>query len=137
MRKGFLFSVLLCFMCFEVGAVVAPQRTSSATVQIPTTSSSNTSSRTNAVTARSATNVRSAAVPQTTSTAVSGRSATTGRTIVNRTSNTATSSTPAVTARVSTTKSVIGSGTKVATAADNVIVSEECRQKYMGCMDSF
>ena len=137
MRKGFLFSVLLCFMCFEVGAVVAPQRTSSATVQIPTTSSSNTSSRTNAATARSATNVRSAAVPQTTSTAVSGRSATTGRTIVNRTSNTAASSTPAVTARVSTTKSVIGSGTKVATAADNVIVSEECRQKYMGCMDSF
>ncbi len=44
---------------------------------------------------------------------------------------------PTVAARAATTQKVIGTGTKVASATKNVVVSEECQQKYDGCMDSF
>lgn len=43
----------------------------------------------------------------------------------------------AVSARAATTKKVISSGTQIAGATTNTIVSEECRTKYFGCMDSF
>ena len=36
-----------------------------------------------------------------------------------------------------TTQKVINSGTKVATAVKNTAVSEECQNKYFGCMDAF
>ena len=42
-----------------------------------------------------------------------------------------------VVARAATTKKVVGTGTKVAVAAKNVVVNEECQQKFYGCMDSF
>ena len=58
-------------------------------------------------------------------TAVRGRSATTP------------ASTKTVTARAATSQKVISSGTKVSSAAKNVIVSEECQAKYDGCMDAF
>ena len=44
---------------------------------------------------------------------------------------------PTVAARAATTQKVVGTGTKVAAAAKNVIVSDECREKYEGCMDAF
>ena len=44
---------------------------------------------------------------------------------------------PSVVARAATTKKVVGTGTKVAVAAKNVVVNEECQQKFYGCMDSF
>lgn len=44
---------------------------------------------------------------------------------------------PVVAARAGATQKVIGSGTKVAAAAKNVVVSEECQAKYDGCMDAF
>ena len=134
MKKWLLFSVLLASVGFNVEAAVPQQRRGSAASQTSTSSSSSSVTRSGTTSARSATAVRSA-TPQTTS-AVSARAATTGRTTVSRNSSTS-SSTPTVTARAATIKSVIGSGTKVATATENVVVSEECRQKYMGCMDSF
>lgn len=42
-----------------------------------------------------------------------------------------------VKARAGTKQSVISSGTKVATAAQNTVVDEECWNKFSGCMDSF
>ena len=42
-----------------------------------------------------------------------------------------------VTARAATTQKAIVSGTKIAGATSNTIVSEECKEKYYGCMDSF
>jgi hypothetical protein len=36
-----------------------------------------------------------------------------------------------------TTQKVVNSGTKVATAVKNTAVSEECQNKYFGCMDAF
>ncbi|MBO4683467.1 MAG: hypothetical protein J5611_02730 [Alphaproteobacteria bacterium] len=39
--------------------------------------------------------------------------------------------------RAAKTQSVVGSGTKVAAAAQNTLVDEECLNKFNGCMDSF
>ena len=44
---------------------------------------------------------------------------------------------PTVSARAATTQKVVGSGTKVAAAAKNIVVNEECQAKYEGCMDAF
>lgn len=81
---------------------------------------------------------------------VSARSATTARITprtatasLNTTTRSRSATTPAstatktVTARAATTQKVINSGTKVSSAAKNVIVSEECQAKYDGCMDAF
>ncbi len=42
-----------------------------------------------------------------------------------------------VTARAATTQKAISNGTKISGANANVVVSEECKEKYYGCMDSF
>lgn len=39
--------------------------------------------------------------------------------------------------RAATKQKVIGTGTKVAGAAKNIVVSEECQAKFDGCMDAF
>ena len=44
---------------------------------------------------------------------------------------------PSVVARAASTQKVIGTGTKVASAAKNLLVDETCQAKYEGCMDSF
>lgn len=102
------------------------------------TSAPSSSTRSVSSSARSATiNTRSSAVTPSSST----RSATSGRTTVSRNtttpSNTNTSRSGVVTARAGSTQKVLNSGTTVASANENVIVSEACRQKYYGCMDSF
>ncbi len=141
---------LLCILLMGVFALNADaatpvqrrgQSAASTTAAATSTSRGGTVSARSATTARSGVSARSA-TPTTSN--VTARSATAGRTTVNRgaaTTTTGTTSTAArsatVTARAAATQKVIGTGTKVAAAADNVIVSEECRQKYMGCMDSF
>ena len=136
MKKLFLASLALLFSVTE-GISAVPQQRRGTTSTTSTGATSNTTSRTNSVTARSATTVRGS-VPQVSSTtSTTARSATSGRTTVNRSGTTNSSSTPVVSARAASTQKVIGTGTKVASATENVIVSESCRQKYMGCMDSF
>ena len=49
----------------------------------------------------------------------------------------ATTAQPKTVAARAATQKVIGSGTKVAGAAKNIVVSEECQAKYDGCMDAF
>lgn len=68
--------------------------------------------------------------------ATTARSATSGRAIVSRSATTQPVD-QGVVARAATTQKVIGTGTKVASATKNVVVSEACQQKYDGCMDSF
>ena len=64
--------------------------------------------------------------------------AATGAQTVNRgRAATTTATKPTVAARAGAMQKVVGTGTKVATATKNVVVSEECQQKYDGCMDSF
>lgn len=83
--------------------------------------------------ARAATNARTA--PR----AAAPAATTGGRTTAARAAKpTATTAQPkTVAARAAATQKVIGSGTKVAGAAKNVVVSEECQAKYEGCMDAF
>lgn len=141
MKKFAVF--LACFLgVIEVsyGAVPQQRRGSTSTSSTSTAATNTANTRTSAVsarsattTARSATSTARAATPTTTT----ARAATAGRTTVSRSATTSTASTPTVTARAGTTQKVINTGTKIATATENVIVSEACRQKYMGCMDSF
>ena len=42
-----------------------------------------------------------------------------------------------VNARAATTQKAVNSGTKIVGATTNTVVSEECKTKYFGCMDSF
>lgn len=110
-----------------------------------TNTASTTGTRTGTAAARSATTARSATgTRSSTTTSTTARSATAGRTTVSRTptsastsSTTSTARSATVAARAGATQKVIGTGTTVAAANENVVVSEACRQKYYGCMDSF
>ena len=110
-----------------------------------TNTASTTGTRTGTAAARSATTARSATGTRSSTTAsTTARSATAGRTTVSRTptsastsSTTSTARSATVAARAGATQKVIGTGTTVAAANQNVVVSEACRQKYYGCMDSF
>ena len=82
--------------------------------------------------ARAAVNSRSGGTKTTT---VSAPKVTSARAAVKNT--TAAPKAPTVAARAGTTQKVIGTGTKVASAAKNIVVNEECQAKYEGCMDAF
>ncbi|MBR4860226.1 MAG: hypothetical protein IKV10_02915, partial [Alphaproteobacteria bacterium] len=86
----------------------------------------------NTVAARAATGARTA--PRT---ATSNTSATSNAVVRGRSGTTPATAKPVVAARAGTTQKVVSTGTKVAAAAKNVIVSEECQAKYEGCMDAF
>ncbi len=82
--------------------------------------------------ARAAVGARSArsATPAPAATTTAPKTVSRGRSATAPKSNT-------VAARAGVTQKVIGSGTKVAAAAKNIVVSEECQAKYDGCMDAF
>lgn len=84
-----------------------------------------TSTNTSSSVARSAVSTRgtnsSNASPSVARSAVSGRNA----------------STQGVVGRAATVQKVVNSGTKIAGAAKNIAINEECQNKYFGCMDAF
>ena len=134
MKRFGIFSVLSIFLLCNAQAAVPQQRRGTAAATSNNTAS--TATRTNAVSARSAKTTARAATP--TATTTTARAATTGRTTVARSATTSTaSSTPGVAARAGATQKVINTGTKIAAATENTVVSDACRQKYYGCMDSF
>lgn len=145
MRKIAIFCALLLGVSATANAATAVNpRGQSVSGTANTTSNAGT--RTGTAAARSATTARSATGTRSSTTAsTTARSATAGRTTVSRaptaTSATSTASSAArsatVAARAGATQKVIGTGTTVAAANENVVVSEACRQKYYGCMDSF
>ncbi len=124
MKKFIAFSLVVCGVIST--AVAAPsQRRGQSNAATPAAAESKT------VSARAAT---TRTVPRAGATAAtSARSAV--RNTVARSATTPAA--PVVKARAGTTQKVINSGTKVSSAVKNVIVSEECQQKYDGCMDSF
>ncbi|MBO5946628.1 MAG: hypothetical protein J6Q44_00600, partial [Alphaproteobacteria bacterium] len=126
MRKIAILSMLIAGILGD--AVGATRPTGRAGVRGGTSTTTTTAQKTTA--ARAATNSRTA--PR------AAAPAATGAQTVNRgRAATTTATKPVVAARAGTTQKVIGTGTKVATATKNVVVSEECQQKYDGCMDSF
>ncbi len=119
MKRIAVFSMLIAGIISGAGAA-----TRGRTVNVAQTSDDT------AVAARAATGARTAPraatqTTQATNTVVRGRAATT------------TAAKPVVSARAATTQKVISTGTKVSSAAKNVVVSEECQAKYEGCMDAF
>lgn len=125
MKRIFVFSAVLLGLFTTADAAQAPNPRGTRTGATGTT--------TTVSSARSAVSARSGV---TAPTSTSGRTGATGRTTVSR-GTSASGGTASVVARAGTTQKVIGSGTKVASATKNVVVSEACQQKYDGCMDSF
>ncbi len=128
MRKLFVLAMCLTGVLSDgVAATVRRGGTAAAdTAQKATTSS--------ATTARAARRTTMAA-PASTGNTVAARSAVRSSSVAATPTVAARSAT--VAARAATKQKVIGTGTKVASAAKNVVVSEECQQKYEGCMDAF
>ncbi|MBQ5700285.1 MAG: hypothetical protein IIV74_03255, partial [Alphaproteobacteria bacterium] len=119
MKKIAIFSVLMIgifgdALCATRPTGRAPSRGQSATTAPQTTTS-----------ARAAVGART------------GTRATANTKVVNRGRAATSQPTPVVAARAGITQKAINTGTKVATATKNITVSEECQQKYDGCMDSF
>lgn len=128
MRKiAFFVMILVAFGTNSYAATARQGRTGGA-------SNASQSSGNTAVAARAATNARSGVrtgAPAAAPAITAARAATVTR------GGTAGAPKPGVAARAATTQKVINNGTKISTAQQNVVVSEECRQKYEGCMDSF
>lgn len=126
MKRIFVFSAVLLGLFTTADAAQAPNPRG-------TRSGASNGTTTTVSSARSAVSARSGV---TAPTSTSGRTGATGRTTVSR-GTSASGGTASVVARAGTTQKVISSGTKVASATKNVVVSEACQQKYDGCMDSF
>ncbi|MBR6363518.1 MAG: hypothetical protein IKS08_00300 [Alphaproteobacteria bacterium] len=98
----------------------------------PAASGANNSTGTNGVRAARTSGVRGrSTTPAPTS------NDTVSKTVGSRGRSATAQTTPTVKARAGTKQNVINSGTKVATAAQNTVVDEECWNKFSGCMDSF
>lgn len=126
MKRVFVFSAVLLGLFATADAAQAPNPRGAR-------SGASNGTTTTVSSARSAVSARSGV---TAPTSTSGRTGATGRTTVSR-GTSASGGTASVVARAGTTQKVISSGTKVASATKNVVVSEACQQKYDGCMDSF
>ena len=130
MKRIATFCLVLAGFVGAVDAAVPGQRRGSGAQSAATAQTQGTQKTT---AARAATGARTA--PRTTA----ARSATPAqRTTAARaaTPQTTTAAKP-VAARAATSQKVIGTGTKVASAAKNIVVSEECQAKFDGCMDAF
>lgn len=130
MKRIATFCLVLAGFVGAVDAAVPGQRRGSGAQSAATAQTQGTQKTT---AARAATGARTA--PRTTA----ARSATPAqRTTAARaaTPQTTTVAKP-VAARAATSQKVIGTGTKVASAAKNIVVSEECQAKFDGCMDAF
>ncbi len=115
MRKWLLTALSVSLCVAEMSALAAVS---------PRTRTENAKAAASVETARSATRQQAA------------RSATVGRSATKPTTKpTATQKT--VSARAATTQKVINTGTKVAGATENTLVSKECQDAFYGCMDSF
>ncbi len=132
-KLAFCSLFVACFFSAS-NAATPQQRRGQATANnaAPATSNNTTAARA-ATSARRLTGARSATTTSAPTTAA--RAAVSTRTSVPRAATSAPS--PTISARAGATKKVISSGTSVAAATKNTVVSEACQQKYDGCMDSF
>ena len=127
MKRIATFCLILAGFVGAVDAAVPTQRRGGSAQNAPEQSTQKTTA------ARAATGARTA--PRTTA----ARSATPAQrtTAARAATPQTTTADKAVSARAATKQKVIGTGTKVAGAAKNIVVSEECQAKFDGCMDAF
>ncbi len=133
MKKYLVFACLAAFVVCGANGATARRSVPSAAPAAANTTSGRSGAAGTATNARAATRTtaaRSATKTPTSTGTVAARAAT-------RTTAARSATTPTVSARAATTQKVVGTGTKVATATKNITVSQECQDKYMGCMDSF
>lgn len=140
MKKLLFLSLTLLSVMLDGTAFAAPAaRGGRATAGRSTGGAATTTSAPKTMSARAATGAKTA--PKTGGTAAT-TGKTGGRTMATRGGTSASTGAaapkgPTVSARAATTQKVVGTGTKVAGAAKNIVVSEECQAKYEGCMDAF
>ncbi|MBR5153467.1 MAG: hypothetical protein IKW57_01590 [Alphaproteobacteria bacterium] len=130
MKKILVFS-LVCMGLFST-ADAAVSRPTGRNARADSAAGANSAEAGKTTAARAAVNARSGTRAQTTAPVQTGNVVNRGRAATNTASKV-----PTVSARAATTQKVIGTGTKVAGAAKNIVVSEECQAKFDGCMDSF
>lgn len=134
MKKFFVLGII-CSILTGADAYSAGARTPTAGARGRTpVATQNASSGATAVATRGRTGARAA------SNQVSGAKNVSGGTAVLPGQKTNTAVAPkssGVSARAATKQKVVNSGTKIAGATENTVVSEECKNKYYGCMDSF
>ena len=131
MKKLAIISLLIAGICSDGLAATRPTGRSNARGGAGNTATSTASGAGQQTAARAATNSRTAPRAAASAATSGAKTVNRGRAAVN------TKSAPVVAARAGVTQKVIGTGTKVAAAAKNVVVSEECQAKYDGCMDAF
>lgn len=131
MRKRMFLTLVLSLCMANFGAFAANPRGnargSAATNNAPASTTSST------VSARAATRNTAAAAPKANSAPVSARAAVRNTPKVAATA----SASPVKAARAASTQKVINNGTKVASAASNTVIDQECQNAFYGCMDSF
>ena len=132
MRKILL---ILAFLITGFGADAAPQRPTNARVaRTGNTPVAQTTSRGRAATQTPAAPVSTVSTGTRTTTTINSTQS--AQRTSGKTASTGGTSSGAVVSRAAK-QSVIGTGTKVAAAAQNTVVDEKCWNGFMGCMDSF
>ena len=132
MRKPMFLPIVLLLCMVQIVAFGAPATRGNA--RGSNNAMNETSAGTAPVAARAAT--RNAVKNTNTQTnTVSARAGNRQKVVSNPSANTAAPQPMA--ARAGSTQKVINNGTKVASAASNTVVSQECQDAFYGCMDSF
>ena len=127
MRKRMFLTLVLSLCMANFGAFAANSRGNARGSAAANNAPSATASST--VSARAATRNTAAVAPKTNTAPVSAHVA------VRNTPKVSQPTTMA--ARAASTQKVINNGTKVATAASNTVIDQECQNAFYGCMDSF
>ena len=132
MLKRMFLTLVLSLCVANFGAFAANPRGNARGVAVANNAPSATASST--VSARAATRNTAATAPKANSAPVSARAAVRNTPKV---AATASAASPVKAARAASTQKVINNGTKVATAASNTVIDQECQNAFYGCMDSF
>lgn len=135
MRKSLFLTLVLSLCVADFGAFAAAQRRGTGT-----TTPTNTATQAAPVSARAGARQKVVSAPTKTSSAsapVSARAGARQKVASVPTTTAKTSSGTGNVAARSATKKALSMGTKVATATENTVVSQECQNAYYGCMDAF
>lgn len=132
MLKRMFLTLVLSLCAANFGAFAANPRGNARGVAVANNAPSATASST--VSARAATRNTAATALKTNTAPVSARAAVRNTPKV---AATASAASPVKAARAASTQKVINNGTKVASAASNTVIDQECQNAFYGCMDSF
>ena len=137
MRKSLFLTLVLSLCVADFGAFAATAR---GNTRGGASTNANTATQAAPVSARAGARQKVVSAPTTTSSAsapVSARAGARQKVASVPTTTAKTSSGNGNVAARAATKKALSMGTKVATATENTVVSQECQNAYYGCMDAF